>query len=242
MWCSTCAPRGAIVHLECNPIDLAGIKANAVRLTTIPDTCPLCHRSVHPQLSVTALLAHRQLVQAIFRCTHHKCEELFIASYRYMQRLEGGYPGYQLCNIAPIAPRTAPFPAEITAVSPTFVEIYNQAIAAESHGLSQLVGIGLRKALEFLIKDFAVSQHPDKADAIRGTPLASCIKNYISDANVLACAERAAWLGNDETHYVRKWETKDVADLKRLVRLTMNWIENTLLTKKYVDEMQPGTQ
>lgn len=31
--------------------------------------------------------------------------------------------------------------------------------------------------------------------------------------------ERAAWLGNDETHYVRKWPEKDVKDLKSLNRI-----------------------
>lgn len=51
---------------------------------------------------------------------------------------------------------------------------------------------------------------------------------------------RAVWLGNDETHYVRKWEEKDVNDLKLLVRLTVNWIDNVLLTKKYIADMSAG--
>jgi hypothetical protein len=54
---------------------------------------------------------------------------------------------------------------------------------------------------------------------------------------VKECAKRAAWLGNDETHYTRKWETKDVSDLKLLVKLTVNWIDNVLLTEKYIAEM-----
>lgn len=63
-------------------------------------------------------------------------------------------------------------------VSPQFVEIYNQAKAAESFQLDQITGLGLRKALEFLIKDLEV-----------------------------------------------------------LIRLTVNWIENELLTSKYTAEM-----
>ncbi len=43
-------------------------------------------------------------------------------------------------------------------------------------------------------------------------------------------AKRAAWLGNDETHYVRKWEGKDLEDLKRLISLTIHWIEMEKLT------------
>jgi hypothetical protein len=49
-------------------------------------------------------------------------------------------------------------------VSPTFVEIYNQSLAAEAMRLSQLTGIGLRKALEFLVallhEDFSTQLVP----------------------------------------------------------------------------------
>lgn len=41
--------------------------------------------------------------------------------------------------------------------------------------------------------------------------MARCIyKNYIEDNNVRRCAELAVWLGNDESHYLRKWENKDL--------------------------------
>jgi hypothetical protein len=85
-----------------------------------------------------------------------------------------------------------------------------------------------------------VSQHPDEEKHIRDSSLGTCISGYVTDQNFQACAQRATWLGNDETHYTRKWETKDVKDLKILVKLTVNWIDNVLLTKKYVEEMEAG--
>jgi Domain of unknown function (DUF4145) len=106
--------------------------------------------------------------------------------------------------------------------------------------LDQLFGRGLRKALEFLLKDYAISENPDKAEHIKQMQLAQCIGQFVSDTNIKECAKRAAWLGNDETHYTRKWETKDITDLKLLVRLTVNWIDNALLTKKYIAAMPPG--
>ncbi len=136
--------------------------------------------------------------------------------------------------------RKTSIPAEVAAISPSFVEIFAQVDQAEAAKLDQLVGIGLRKALEFLVKDFAAGKNPDKAEAIRKSLLASCIKDHINDSNVKACAERAAWLGNDETHYTKKWEDKDIGDLKLLVRLTVNWIENVVLTDKYMADMKPG--
>ncbi len=66
--------------------------------------------------------------------------------------------------------------------------------------------------------------------------LGPCITKFVGDVNIKECAKRSAWLGNDETHYTREWETKDIGDLKVLVRLTVNWIENSTLTKKYINE------
>ena len=69
-------------------------------------------------------------------------------------------------------------------------------------------------ALEFLIKDYACLENPDKEEVIKKTLLGKCINEYILDSNVKACAKRATWLGNDETHYVRKWTDQDISDLK----------------------------
>jgi hypothetical protein len=128
-------------------------------------------------------------------------------------------------------------PDEIRRLSPVFTAVYTQALAAEASGFDQLTGIGLRKALEFLVKDFAIGEHPDDAAAIQGKFLGTCIDEYLADPNLQGCAKRATWLGNDETHYVRKWEDRDIQDLKLLIRLTMNWAENVLLTQRYEREM-----
>jgi hypothetical protein len=74
----------------------------------------------------------------------------------------------------PWNPRKSEFPNNITEISPNFVDIYNQAIAAETHQLNQLVGIGLRKALEFLVKDFARTENSEKENEIICTPLGKC--------------------------------------------------------------------
>jgi hypothetical protein len=224
------------VYLDCQAHNLAGGSAQ-LRLNSVPDTCPRCQRSIHPKQISCAFLEERSLCQMVYRCTHQGCQELFIATYRNTNRSSSGRPEFGLIHVAPIAPHKCSFSSTIHELSPTFVEIYNQAISAESNNLDQLVGIGLRKALEFLIKDFSCSQNPDKEEEIRSTWLGTCISNYINDTNVKECAKRAAWLGNDETHYTRRWDDRDITDLKLLVQLTMNWIENVMLTQKYISEM-----
>ncbi len=102
------------------------------------------------------------------------------------------------------------------------------------------MGIGYRKAIEFLIKDYLITTFPDKKEAILKAKLGQCISNYVSDPKVKMCAERATWLGNDETHYVRTWLDKDLQDLKDLIKLTQYWISSDILTSDYGVNMVKG--
>jgi len=95
--------------------------------------------------------------------------------------------------------------------------------------------------LEFAVKDYCAHRNPQAADLIRRTQLGSCIDKYVSDKNVRNCAKRAAWIGNDEAHYDRRWPDKDITDLKRLIDLTLAWITNELLTEQYEDGMSETT-
>lgn len=147
---------------------------------------------------------------------------------------------YEFQYSAPRSARTPAFPESVKETSPTFVEIMGQVAEAEAASLDQLVGIGLRKGLEFLLKDYASQLQPEKTKSIRACTLAQCIENYVADNNIKQCAKRATWLGNDETHYERKWTSKDVNDLRILLSLCVNWIDTSLLTKKYQEDMDNG--
>ncbi len=41
-----------------------------------------------------------------------------------------------------------------------------------------------------------------------------------------------AWIGNDETHYVRKFNKEDVNTLILLINLSLKWIEREEVTKE----------
>ncbi|MGX5485233.1 hypothetical protein ACWKS0_19040 [Bacillus cereus] len=108
------------------------------------------------------------------------------------------------------------FPPEIEQASRSFIEIYHQSERAESEGLSHIAGMGYRKALEFLIKDYLINTQGQNRDDIENKFLGRCINENISEQRIKDAANRASWLGNDETHYVRKWVNKDVEDLKKV--------------------------
>ena len=140
-------------------------------------------------------------------------------------------------KLMPQTPRRGEFDQALAKLSPSFIKIHDQALAADTYGLGEIAGVGLRKALEFLVKDYCIRKYPDQADENKKTFLGTCIKKFVTDPNVSKCAERAAWLGNDETHYLKVWSQHDLEDLKRLIKLTVNWISNELLTEQYFSEM-----
>ena len=217
-----------------------------MRYAYVPDTCPVCKRACEVAPMGTSVLfpehgnESEKRLQIMFRCPRQGCGSLFILEYS--ARLDDRYNYYFVASaVYPQTPVDAEIADGIADISPNFAKILNQSLAAESHNLDQIVGIGLRKALEFLVKDYCVHKHPEKETEIKACFLGQCITEYVTDPNIQNCAKRAAWLGNDETHYSRVWTEHDIQDLKILIRLTQNWISNELLTQKYLSEMpRPG--
>jgi len=88
-----------------------------------------------------------------------------------------------------------------------------------------------------LFKDYASELNPAEEGNIKEMWLAACIEKYVTDANLKETAKRAVWLGNDETHYVKKWDDKDLQDMKMLISLTIYWIEAQKLTEQLLMDM-----
>lgn len=204
--------------------------------TTFPDICPICHKHIVP-VSICGFSTYDNSYEVVFRCNNQKCSHLFIATYKYMP-IDRRTSELKMVGIFP--KRMCPFELndKIKNISPSFYKIYIQALEAEALGLDEITGVGLRKALEFLIKDYCVHKNPTKEEDIKKTLLMQTINTYMSEASKLrSVATKAVWLGNDETHYVRKWEDKDINHLKMLIDLTLHWIESELLTDEFEHSM-----
>ena len=207
-----------------------------------PDHCPICHRGIEPTVlcgSRTSATGGRDSdLELACLCTWRDCGRVFVARYVYRGSLRGDAPDYYLRDLVPEVFVPPSVPQEITDVSPDFKRILSQAAEADARGLHDIAGPGYRKSLEFLVKDYCIFLDPEEADAIRHSSLGACISDHVDDTKVVDCAKRAAWLGNDETHYLRIWQDKDITDLKVLLKLTMNWVQSSILTKKYETEMK----
>lgn len=204
-----------------------------VEVDTLPDECPYCHKSIIPVRYADNILGG--YIELIFKCPNSDCNKSFISTY------ESNYSGYHLFLYSNVGRMLQyPFSNEINLISPSFVIIYNEAFFAEQHSLFQICGVGYRKALEFLIKDYLVKLKPEKENIIKEKFLGNCIKDDVDDVRIKKVAERAVWLGNDETHYVRLWEESSLADLKKLIELTVHWIEMEELTNTFDVKMPKG--
>ena len=199
----------------------------------LPRKCPICS-TAHASSPVCSGYLHRRYGNAklysMFFCP--SCESAFFVSYR----VTDDYSNYsKTCGTIiaqyPNPSTTTPFSEEISILSPKFVEIYHQSEIAESTNLTEICGIGYRKALEFLVKDFAIHEHPEDKEIIEKKLLSQCIKNYIDDDRIKTLAERSAWIGNDEAHYVRKQEDRDVSDLKNFIKAIVYFIGMILVTE-----------
>jgi hypothetical protein len=195
-----------------------------------PEACPICHRHSELKILLSDLVERGSKVQVVYRCAYQGCQNFFIGFY-------GEVGQGDLLSVKPIKPKTSQFADCVAQISPTFVAVFAEAEEAAQLGLSQIAGPGYRKAFEFLIKDYAISLAPDKADDIRHKFSGVVVSEYIADSRIQAVAKRSLWLGNDETHYLRKWAGRDVDDLVTLIKLTANWIEIDHLSKSYVQQM-----
>ena len=202
-----------------------------------PDHRPVCQKGIQPIDMGTSWMKGSNL-ERVFRCPRKECERIFVS--RHTGKVVGTTYNFALLESLPRTLALSTQPQNIQKISPDFASIFGEAEAAEQQGLKLVCGPGYRKALEFLIKDYAIRTHPDKADEIKKQLLAACINKYVTDTRVKQVAARAVWLGNDETHYFRKWEDKDLTDLKGLIKLTVHWIEMDELTKTALIEMPDG--
>jgi hypothetical protein len=188
-----------------------------------PSVCPMCHKSGNPSYLSSYYIDDEHTYPNLF--VHffcHNCEKTFLGNYhirRYydITDLRGFEPVYDV--------EEREFSKHIKDLSPDFCSIYNQAYASQQYRLNDISGMAYRKALEFLVKDYAIFLHPDDKETIIKAPLSQCINNYIDNGKIKHLAVASAWIGNDETHYERKQQEYNVDDLIEFINAIVSFID-----------------
>jgi len=192
-----------------------------------PNICPRCNQGIMPVLIYAVFINEDQVgFSALFLCP--SCERQFLTHFIMISRNQ-----YRYINVEPQSPIEKVFDENLSKISISFIEIYNQAYAAEAYSLNHIAGMGYRKALEFLIKDYILYVDPLKEEEIKNTKLQlkDLIEKYIDNQNIKDTAKASIWLGNDETHYVRK-HNFDIEDLKKFIDCCVSWILMCYYTSK----------
>lgn len=75
------------------------------------------------------------------------------------------------------------------------------------------------------MKDYCCSVDPEHTEDICKEFLGKSLTR-IQETRIQTLAKSAVWLGNDETHYVRKHEDRDITDMKRFIAAMVHFLDS----------------
>jgi hypothetical protein len=123
-----------------------------------PQNCPRCKAIIQANPVYAQYRRHDRDFQVliVYEWLNSSCGLLFLGT-----AVGSDNYGHNLIRVEPITPTKRDFPDIIQTISGNFCDIYNEAYSAEQQSLMQICGMGYRKALEFLIKDYLIYLKPE---------------------------------------------------------------------------------
>jgi hypothetical protein len=194
-----------------------------------PDKCPHCHQGIEPKEIYTCSYSMRSL--CIYQCTYRGCFKHFVAVYT----------GNEFSGFLDGTPDPPYWPNIILKMESKFIPTYLQALEAENRGLDEISGMGYRKAIEYLVKDYLIGRNAELKGVIEDQLLSKVISenfNHTQESDLKDLLKRAAWLGNDMTHYLKYHDNFDIKDLKELIKLVMDEIHSIEQKRHYIQNIQ----
>lgn len=205
-------------------ISLRGSQGEVDVELDLPDVCPHCGIAMRPEFVSYGLSPASSEVGVIFYCP--SCKEIGFSAFRLFTKGVSSWVAdfanpkeeviAERIAVYPSKRKLPPIPKEIKAYYPDFYEIYAQANYAEQINLNKIVGMAYRKALENIVKTHLIETYPTNKEEILKEPLGKSIAR-IEYSRIQKLAKAASWIGNDETHMVKKNEEWNVADMKKFM-------------------------
>lgn len=212
------------------------------------NVCPICNVAMHPDLKGVNRNPDQTFL-ILWGCTNRFCGKYIAIEYKREQN-PAPHPAAskllisRILNGNPIVPAWPEVIQDLKSgegsnpqAPPKFVECYLQSLKAEYSGLNELAGMGYRKTIEYLVKDWSIQNNPSAAEEIKKMMLMPVIKKYFT-GDLKDILERATWLGNDETHYIRLFDEFDINTLKELIGLVISDLDREFRKQKYIATMQ----
>lgn len=214
---------------EPKAVSLSNVKQDVY--LDLPEVCPHCLKAIEPRIeSVSKLALFSNKFALLLFCP--ACKSFFIQPYHYCIEDKTAIGKMFPYEINPKI--NLDLPKELEKVSPEFIEIYKESLTAEFYGLNKIVGIGFRKSIEFLVKDYLINFLGKDESSIKNVMLGVAI-NQIDNSKIKVLSRAAAWIGNDETHYERRYEDKDINDMKKFIKALAHFISFELVAMEASD-------
>lgn len=207
----------------------------------IPNVCPLCSTTLEMSplfgfySNCSEICNDLKKPYVALKCP--KCEGVSFATYECIEPDLNFFGSESLSSyrLYPAPTIQKEFSEDIKNKYPRFCNVYNEALLAESNQLNEICGMGYRKALEILIKDYAIEKNPDKEEEIKKSMLGKCINDYIKSDKIQALSKASVWLGNDETHYEKRHTGHSVREMKLFIDAVVVTIESDITYGKAID-------
>lgn len=191
-------------------------------------TCPYCQKIIFPEVITTV---SSDSLEELFLTIHCPgCDGIYFEKYikQIQPTIRNGFEvnviSYKSVSLCPALPILLDFPEYIQNQYIDFTVIYNQAATAESMNLDKICGMGYRKALESLAKQYAHDCFPKESSKIDNESLAQTINRFESP-KIKTLAKAATWLGNDQTHMIAKHPEYSINQLKAFIKFLCQEIE-----------------
>ncbi|EEP28236.1 DUF4145 domain-containing protein [Shuttleworthella satelles] len=192
-----------------------------------PATCPYCGIGTDAQLrdSHYSYVEDGYLLTAVGTCT--ACNKAFM------------FGSFHKDDDSGVAKNVFIYPSvtyekfqneSISKFSPRFIDVYNQSLQAEFNGAIDIAAIGFRTSLEILIKDFAINVLDDDSSKVSELKLMGSISEYLSE-DLAKSADVIRILGNDYTHYQKKYPDMDFVILKKYMEIFVKQVEVDYMIK-----------
>lgn len=196
--------------------------------------CPHCNAYGTPTVIASTYVAHGPNKYHLLILEYQCCDGIAQAIYRSSDGTG------ELLSLLPQTIKQWHFPDSIKEISPHFIELYNQCYEAEQRGFLELAGSGYRNALEVLIKDYAISVLNEPKEKVISCSLSKAIQEYLSGVRLSQSADVVRILGNDHTHYERKYDDIDFQILKKYLKIFVDSIDCEYLIRNPMVRTNPN--
>lgn len=183
----------------------------------LPKTCPHCHREILPNV----ITEYCDDTSGSLFCNCDLCKKTFLI---YVEKL---YKSPKKNNIV-IYPRSIDYlnlSDIIYQISSRFVDIYNQAMITNNMKLNLVSGPAFRKAFEYLVKDYAIYKNPKSANKIKSYKVIKVINEFLNFEPLNLLLEASNIIGNDETHYEKRYDELSVEELIQFINSIIKYID-----------------